>query len=55
MINIKEIQELLFQAGLFPTILVVGGFIYSAILIIVLLYKLAFGNRGNFSYNNKGK
>ena len=53
MINIKEIQELLSSAGLFVTILVVGGFIYSAILIIVLLYNLAFGNIASSSNKDK--
>ena len=40
MINIKEIVELLSRAGLFPSILVIGGWIYTVILIILLLYNL---------------
>ena len=44
MINIKEIRELLSQAGLFPIILVVGGWIYFVILLIVFLYNLIFGS-----------
>lgn len=40
MINIKEIVELLSRAGLFPSILVLGGWMYVVILIIVFLYSL---------------
>ncbi len=52
MITIKEIPVLLCKAGLLPTILVLGGFIYSAILIILLLYNLVFGNAVDSSHKN---
>ena len=53
MIDIKETYDLLSKVGIFPTILVVGGWIYFAILVIIFLYNLVFGNRGNPSYKDK--
>lgn len=38
MINIKLIKDFLIQAGLFPSILILGGFIYVLVLLLVMLY-----------------
>lgn len=39
-INIKETINLLSEAGIFPSIIVVGSWIYVLILIIVFLCNL---------------
>lgn len=45
MINMKEIINLLNRAGLIPAILVIGGWVCSFILIIMLLYNILFGKK----------
>lgn len=38
MIDIKYFINLLIQAGIVPSILIIAGFIYVIILLIVMLY-----------------
>ncbi|WP_257675780.1 hypothetical protein [Clostridium felsineum] len=40
--NIEKIISLLVRAGIIGDILIIGGWIYTIILLIVLLYKLVF-------------
>jgi len=38
MIDIKFFIDILIQAGLIPSILILGGFIYVLILLLVIIY-----------------
>ncbi len=38
--DMQSIKDILIKAGLFPSILTVGGFFYAFILLLALLYYL---------------